>query len=300
MTQAAQVRQGGALGFLGVAEQATGGADGQGQGFTTKALEVLHRELLAQAFQRRITFEIPRRATLGPTTLFCRQVFWPVIRDQQLHRVDALQLRQQVLPTFDLLHAEVAAGDIQYGKAEQTLIAQDGGDQVVTSLIQQRLITHRPRRNNAHHLTFNRPLAGGRVTDLLADHHRLAQLHQFDEVAFQRVVRNPTHRNRLPCRLPARGQGDVQQFGRLLRVFIEDLVEVAHAIEHQLIRVLVFQAPVLLHHRGVGGQIGRVFTHWIVGKFVESGGAKGALGPAFFAMGARLTREVRGSQVASG
>lgn len=50
----------------------------------------------------------------------------------------------------------------------------------------------------------------------------------------------------------------------------------------------------------VGGQIGGIFTHWIVGKFVESDGAKGALGPAFFAMAARLTREVRGSQVANG
>jgi len=64
--------------------------------------------------------------------------------------------------------------------------------------------------------------------------------------------------------------------------------------------VLVFQAPVLLHHRGVGGQIGGVFTHWVIGKFVESDGAKGALGPAFFAMAARLTREVAGSQVANG
>ena len=54
-----------------------------------------------------------------------------------------------------------------------------------------------------------------------------------------------------------------------------------------------------LHNRGVGGQIGRVFTHWVVGKFVESDGAKGALGPAFFAMAARLTREVRATQVAS-
>lgn len=55
-----------------------------------------------------------------------------------------------------------------------------------------------------------------------------------------------------------------------------------------------------LHNRSVGGQVGRVFTHWIVGKFVESDGAKGALGPAFFAMAARLTREVGRTQVANG
>lgn len=57
---------------------------------------------------------------------------------------------------------------------------------------------------------------------------------------------------------------------------------------------------ILLHNRGVGGQIGSVFTHWIVGKFVESDGAKGALGPAFFAMGARLTRAVGASQCTNG
>ena len=52
MAQAAQMGQGSALGFLGIAEQATGRANGQGQVFASKALEVLGRELLAQAFER--------------------------------------------------------------------------------------------------------------------------------------------------------------------------------------------------------------------------------------------------------
>lgn len=52
-----------------------------------------------------------------------------------------------------------------------------------------------------------------------------------------------------------------------------------------------------LHNRGVGGQIGSVFTHQIVSKFVEKEWGKGgALGPADFAMAARLTREVGRSQ----
>ncbi|CAI8957369.1 hypothetical protein EMIT0P43_60192 [Pseudomonas jessenii] len=102
------------------------------------------------------------------------------------------------------------------------------------------------------------------------------------------MVRNPAHRNRLASRLPAGRQGDVQQLGGLLRVFIEDLVEVAHAVEHQLVRVLVFQAPVLLHHRGVGGQVGDGFIHRIVRKLVERGGAKAGQRPGFSAMGARL------------
>ncbi|MNF11452.1 hypothetical protein D3C80_2126730 [compost metagenome] len=62
MLEAAQMGQGGALGFLGIAEQAAGGTDGQGQFFAAEALEVLGGELLAQTLVRRIPFEIPWRA----------------------------------------------------------------------------------------------------------------------------------------------------------------------------------------------------------------------------------------------
>ncbi|KAF1028212.1 MAG: hypothetical protein GAK37_02279 [Pseudomonas sp.] len=299
MAQATQVRQGGALGFLGVTQQATGGADGQGQRLATKPLEVLHGKLLAKTLKRRIPLEIPRCTAPCPTTTFRRQILGPIVRYQQLYRIDALQLREQVLPPLDLQHAEIAAGDVQHGQAKQPFIAQHRRNQVVAPLIQQRLITHRARRNNAHHLAFHRALAGRRVSDLLANHHRFAQLDQLGQVALQRVVRNSAHRDRLPGRLPTRRQGDVQQLGGLLRVLIEDLVEVAHAVEHQLIRVLVLEAPVLLHHRGMGRQIGSVFAHQIIGGFVKRSGAKGALGPADFAMAARLTRKVLASQCAS-
>ncbi|MCY1421320.1 hypothetical protein D9M71_369710 [compost metagenome] len=244
--------------------------------------------MLAQTLQRRIALEVPGCPTTNATTLLGRQILGPVIRDQQFHRIDALQFRQQVFPALDFQHAEVAAGDVQHRQAEQALIAQDSGDQVVPALVEQRLVTHRPRRDDAYHLPLHRPFAGGRVADLLADHHRFAKLHQFCQVTLGGVVRNPAHRNRLASRLPAGRQGDVQQLGGLLRVFIEDLVEVAHAVEHQLVRVLVFQAPVLLHHRGVGGQVGDGFIHRIVRKLVERGGAKAGQRPGFSAMGARL------------
>ncbi|MCY1292373.1 hypothetical protein D9M71_409260 [compost metagenome] len=52
VAQAAQVGQGGALGFLGVGQEAAGGADGQRQGFAAEALKILHAELLAEALLR--------------------------------------------------------------------------------------------------------------------------------------------------------------------------------------------------------------------------------------------------------
>ena len=88
---------------------------------------------------------------------------------------------------------------------------------------------------------------------------------QLGQVAFERMERNAAHGNRLASRLAACGQGDVEQLGCLLRVFVENLVEVTHAIEHQLIRVLVLQLPVLLHHRGVSGEIGHAgpYVRWV-------------------------------------
>ncbi|MNM60416.1 hypothetical protein D3C81_716950 [compost metagenome] len=255
MTQAAQVGQGGALGFLGVGQQAAGRADGQGQLVATEAFEVLGRELLAQALACRVAIEIPRCPTPRAGTLFCRQALRPVIGDQQFHGVEAVEFGQQVLPALDLLHAEVATGDVQHGKAEQALIAQQRGNQVVAAFIEQRLVTDRAGRDDSHHLTFHRALAGCRVTDLFADHHRLAELDQLGQVALCRMERNAAHGDRLASRLTARGQGDIQQFRGFLRVFVEDLVEIAHAVEHQLVWVLIFQPPVLLHHRGVCGKI---------------------------------------------
>ena len=72
---------------------------------------------------------------------------------------------------------------------------------------------------------------------------------------------NPGHGNSIATRLAARGEGDVQQLGSLLGVLVEQLVEVAHAVEHQLIRMLALELPVLLHHRGVFGQVLNVFGH---------------------------------------
>ena len=261
MTQAAQVRQGGALGVLGVGQQAAGGADGQGQVLAAKAFQVLGGELLTQALEGRVALEIPRRTAAHAAAFLRRQALRPVIGDQQLNRVEAFEFGQQVLPAGDFQHAEAAAGDVQHRQAKQALVAQHRRQQVVAALIQQRLIADRTRRDDAHHLALHRALAGGRVADLFADHHRFAELDQLGQVAFGGVVGNPAHRDRLARRLAAGGQGDVQQLGGFLRVFVEDFVEIAHAIEHQLVEVLIFQPPVLLHHRGVGGQVGNVFSH---------------------------------------
>ncbi|MCY1414555.1 hypothetical protein D9M71_300080 [compost metagenome] len=269
MAQAAQVRQGGALGFPGVGQQAAGSADGEGQFVAAEALQVLGAELLAEALVRRIAVEVPGRATAHAATLLGRQALRPVVGNQQLGGVQALQFGQQAFPAADFLDAETAAGDVQHGQAEQPLVAEHGGQQVVAALVEKCFVADRAGSDDSHHLALHRPLAGRRVTDLLADHHRLAELDQLGQVALGGVEGDTGHRDGVACRLPARGQGDVEQLGGFLRVFVEEFVEVAHAVEHQLIRVLVLQPEVLLHHGCVGGEVALGHCGWRSGFHMQ-------------------------------
>ncbi len=58
-----------------------------------------------------------------------------------------------------------------------------------------------------------------------------------------------------PPDVPACGQRDVEHACRAPRVLEEQFVEVAHPVEDQHVGVLRLDAQVLLHHRGVGGEI---------------------------------------------
>jgi hypothetical protein len=62
------------------------------------------------------------------------------------------------------------------------------------------------------------------------------------------VERHSRHRDRLARRLAARRERDIEQPRGALGVVVEQLVEIAHAIEQQHVGVLRLQAQVLLHH----------------------------------------------------
>jgi hypothetical protein len=90
---------------------------------------------------------------------------------------------------------------------------------------------------------------------LLADGHWLAGAHQLGQIGLQVVHRYPGHGQGLAGRLAALGEGDVEQAGGAPGVFVEQLVEVPHAVEQQDIRILRLDAEVLLHHGGMGAGV---------------------------------------------
>jgi hypothetical protein len=61
------------------------------------------------------------------------------------------------------------------------------------------------------------------------------------------VHRHPAHRNILPAMLAALGQHDAERTACDLGVFEEQLVEIAHPVEQQAIRIGGLDLDVLLH-----------------------------------------------------
>ena len=72
------------------------------------------------------------------------------------------------------------------------------------------------------------------------------------QILLDRVEGHAGHLDRRAGRLAARGQRDVEQPRGALGVVVEQLVEVAHAVEQQHVRMLRLDAQVLLHHRRMG------------------------------------------------
>ena len=182
---------------------------------------------------------------------------------QQLTRADPLDLGFQLGLGQGGERAAPAGGhhggqcDLRCGPGTPPTCVREHqcGQRAVLAFGQQLRVRQRAGRDGADHLPLHGPLAGGRVADLLADGHRLAQRHQPRQVLFQRLHGHPRHRDRLAGRRAALGQRDRQQLRRLAGIVVEHLVKVAHPVEKQRIRMFGLDAQVLAHHRRVGGEI---------------------------------------------
>ena len=120
-----------------------------------------------------------------------------------------------------------------------------------TPVVQQFGIGQRTRRDDAHHLAFDRPLAKPDFTDLFADRDGFTELDEPGEIGVDRVERHAAHRYGLTGRLAALSERDVEEAGGFFCVGVEKLVEVAHPVEEEGVGVSGFEAEVLGHHGGV-------------------------------------------------
>ena len=89
----------------------------------------------------------------------------------------------------------------------------------------------------------------GRILDLLADGDAEAEPDQLLQIVVGGMHRHAAHRDVLALMLAALGQHDAERPAGLLGVVEEQLVEIAHAVEQQRIRVRRLDLDELLHHR---------------------------------------------------
>jgi hypothetical protein len=146
---------------------------------------------------------------------------------------------------------EAPGGQVEAGDAGQRACDPQRGEQGFAPVLEQRAVGERARGDDAGHPAFDRTLGRGRVADLFADRHRFAELHQPGEILVDGMEGHSGHRDRFAGRRTAARQRDVEQPRRLARVVEEQLVEVAHPVEQQPVRMAGLDAQVLLHHRRV-------------------------------------------------
>ncbi len=173
-----------------------------------------------------------------------------VLGHEELGRLDAVERRGEVR-RGNVGQREPPRGEVEPRDARALAGGDARGQQAGRARVEQVRVDQRARRHDPRDAPLDRPLARRRIADLLDDHRRLAQPHEPREVLLDRVERDAGHRDRRARGLAARCERDVEEPGRALRVVVEELVEVAHPVEDELVRVLRLDAQVLLHHRRV-------------------------------------------------
>ncbi len=153
------------------------------------------------------------------------------------------------------LDAEIAGRHIEPGEAQRTARFGQASEIIVGPRVEQRVLDQRPRCHHAHHVAahhgFRAALFGffGRF-ELFANRHPEALADQPREIRLVRMPGHPAHRDLLAEMQSALGQRQIERLRRRDRVVEEHLVEVAHAIEQQGVRILPLELQILRHHRG--------------------------------------------------
>ena len=111
--QRPQVRHLRALRVLHVLEQAAGRADGGGRVLGVEPAQVLRAELRAQQPLGRAGVEVPGRAVPQPGVPASQARRVRVFGDQQLGRLQALELRVQRVDVVELRDAEAPAREVE-------------------------------------------------------------------------------------------------------------------------------------------------------------------------------------------
>ncbi len=134
--------------------------------------------------------------------------------------------------------------------------------------VEQHIFGQCAGRDDPHHGALDDRLRAtllgfGRILDLLADRDLEALADQPRQIGLVAVHRHAAHLDVVAEMLAALGEGDIERRRGFHRVVEEQLVEIAHAVEQQMIRMRRLDGQVLAHHRrGIGwDRLGGIVGH---------------------------------------
>ena len=187
------------------------------------------------------------------------QLFAPVkpVRYDQFTGRNARQCSRQTRRR-DRFGLEVAGRHICPGQAEFTLRIGQRSQIVMAARIQQVVFCQGARRDDTHHVPGHQLVTLAlacllRGLGLFANRDLEAFADQLRQITLMTVDRHPAHRNIRTVMTAPLGQRDIQRRRCGHRVVKEQFVEITHTIEQQAIRMGLFDAEILGHHRRGGG-----------------------------------------------
>ncbi len=270
----AQVRDLPSLRVFDVLQQAAGGADGERDILGVEAREVAHAELLREQPAAGLGLEMPGGAAAQARGREKPGGLLEGLGDEQLRRPETLELGRERLEVLELVEREMPAREVEpresdlpaarvdAARIDGASVDSEGGEVARFPVAEQRRVRQRAWRHDAHDLARDGALARGRVAGLLADRDGFTEFDEAREVGLDRVHGHPGHRDRRARGLAALRQRDVDELRGAARIVVEELVEVAHTVEQQDVRVLGLDGQVLLHDGGMGGGQGRGRRAW--------------------------------------
>ncbi|MDT4826313.1 hypothetical protein FQZ97_596220 [compost metagenome] len=260
--QPLHVRQRAALRVLGITQQRGGSGVRVAQRFGVPGREAVAAHLLAELALAQAGIELPGRTQRQRERHGRARGLQALLEGgRDLGAVQQLARRDARDPGFERIgralgQPQLGARHAEPGEAAEIARARMHGEQQrIALVVEQFRIGQRAGRDHPHHLALDRPLAGADLAHLLADGDRFAELDEPREVGVDRVEGHAAHQHRLPGRLAALGERDVEQTRGLFGVGPEQFVEIAHPVEQQGVRMVGFEAQVLRHHRRVPGEI---------------------------------------------
>ena len=195
------------------------------------------------------------------------------------------------MPRSHSRDAEFAGRDVDPGERKPVLAGRQARSRqrqqiVVAARVEQRIFGQRAGRHQPHDVAAHDALGAAlarfrRVLELLADGDAMAERDQPMQIFVGALDRHAAHRNVFAEMLAALGQHDAERARRHFGVLEEQLVEIAHPVEQQAIRIGGFDFDVLLHHRRDARCVDR-FACIVLSAGAERAGAfrrnSGALG----------------------